>query len=208
MAKHNNPLFLSLHLNPNPHHLLCFGTLNFSLNAWRASWLVLAHPPHAPIPPTLLFCSLSFSFVRSWLNLSLARSSVNILRAACCPVLIYLFVLLVWSWWQLHIITNLLGFGRVGIWKTLQLSIVLDNLIAEEHFINDFVIRSWVLEERIVHVASSGWVDSQVVPSSLIFQDGFLDVFFIFQVCSLFQWLVEGRILLGVFTDKFIDLLH
>ena len=151
---------------------------------------------------------LSFSFVRSWLNLSLARSSVNILRAACCPVLIYLFVLLVWSWWQLHIITDLLGFGRVGIWKTLQLSIVLDNLIAEEHFIDDFVIRSWVLEERIVHVASSGWVDSQVVLSSLIFQDGFLDVFFIFQVCSLFQWLVEGRILLGVFTDKFIDLLH
>ena len=99
----------------------------------------------------------------------MSRSSVNILRAARCSVLIDLFVLLVGSWWKLHIIADLLGFCRVAIREALQLAIVLDDLIAEEHFIDDFVIRSRVLEEWIVHVTSSRWVDSQVVTSSLIF---------------------------------------
>jgi hypothetical protein len=59
----------------------------------------------------------TLSFVGSGLYLSLASSFANVLGATGRSIFVSVlfFVLFVGSWWQLHIITNLLCFGSVSI---------------------------------------------------------------------------------------------
>ena len=59
----------------------------------------------------------ALSFVGSRLDLSLASGFVDVLRAACCSVFVSVlfFVLFVGSWWQLHIIANLLSLSCASI---------------------------------------------------------------------------------------------
>ena len=100
-------------------------------------------------------------FVRSRLNLS--RSSfVQVLRGGIsCSVLVELFVLLIGCWRQFHLIAYLLFWSiTIVLRENSELAIVLDYLIAIQHFLNDLIVRPWVLEEWVIHLASSCGVDS------------------------------------------------
>ena len=96
--------------------------------------------------------------IRSRLNLPLPRP-IDILRRITSPILIDLLILLITSRRQLHIISNLLRLYCIsGV--PLQLPIVFDHFITEQHLVNYLVIGSRVLEKRIVHVTSTCGVDS------------------------------------------------
>lgn len=76
-------------------------------------------------------------------------------------ILIELLVLLVGGRRQLHFIAYLLFWPlAMPLRENGKLSIVLHYLVAVQDFLDDLVVRSWVLEEWVVHLASSSWVDS------------------------------------------------
>ena len=124
-------------------------------------------------------------FSGSRLNLSLIWIFHLILWVCASRPLILgqFFILLIRSWRQLHLIPQLLLRSRVlRLSKYLKLALIFKNFIAEKYFVNNFIIRPRLLEERIVHVTSSSWVDSDEVASSLVLEDRFPDVLFIFKV--------------------------
>lgn len=80
-----------------------------------------------------------------------------------------------------------------------KLSVIFHNLVTVQNFLNDLVIWPRMLEEGIVHFASSCWIDSDEESSSLILQDGLLQIFFVFEVCGFLERLKQWRIFDWVF---------
>ena len=72
---------------------------------------------------------------------------------------------------------------------------------------DDFIIWSWMLEERIVHVTTTGWVNSHEVTSSLILKHCLFQVFFVLQIGRLFHWLEERGVFDWVVLYKSLDVL-
>lgn len=150
--------------------------------------------------------------IRSRLYLSLVCFFHLILRVCASRSLIFgeFFVLLVRGWGQFHLIAQLfLGAHVLLLSKNRKFTLILDNFIAKEDFVDNFIVRSGLLEERIVHVAASGGVDSDEVASSLVFQDRFSDVLLVLEIGRLDQRLEEGRVFDRVVVHKpFDEVLH
>jgi len=49
-----------------------------------------------------------------------------------------------------------------------QFTVVLHDIVSVQHLVDDFVVGSLVLEERIVHITASAWVDSEHVAAPLV----------------------------------------
>ena len=120
-------------------------------------------------------------------------SFVQVLRGrVSSSVLVELFVLLIGSWRQLHLIANLLFWSvTIVLRENGELAIILDDLITVQDFLNDLVIGSWVLEEWIIHLTSSCGVNSKEISSSLIFENSFFQIFFVFEVRCFFKRLEQ-----------------
>lgn len=121
-------------------------------------------------------------FNGSRLNLSLIWIfHLNLLSCASRPLIFgQFFILFIRSWRQLHLIPQLLLRSRLS--KYLKLTLIFKDFIAKKYFVNNFIIRSRLLEERVVHVTSSSWIDSDEVASSLVLEDRFPNILFIFKV--------------------------
>ena len=87
----------------------------------------------------------------------------------------------------------------------MELALIFEDFVAEKDFVNDFVVGSRLLEEGIVHVATSGGVDSDEVASSLVLEDGLPDVLFVFEVGRFDQRLEEWRVFDWVVVDEPLD---
>ena len=83
-----------------------------------------------------------------------------------------------------------------------QFAVVLHDIVSVQHLLDDLIVGSLVLEERIVHVTASSRVDSQHVASPLVLEDSFTNVLLVLEVCRLLQWLEERRVLDGIVIDK------
>ena len=120
-------------------------------------------------------------------------SFVQVLRGrVSSSVLVELFVLLIGSWRQLHLIANLLFWSvTIVLRENGELAIILDDFITVQDFLNDLVIGSWVLEEWIIHLTSSCGVNSKEISSSLIFENSFFQIFFVFEVRCFFKRLEQ-----------------
>lgn len=92
-----------------------------------------------------------------------------------------------------------------GLGEDSQFAVVLHDVVPVEHLVDDFVVGSLVLEERIVHVTASAWVDSQHVAASLVLDDRLSDVLLVFEVGRLLERLEEGRVLDRVVVHKPFD---
>jgi len=91
--------------------------------------------------------------VRCRLDLSLATPRV-VLGRASCSILVLLLVLLIGCRWQLDFISKLF-LWVLAVREYCQLSIVFNNFITEEHFCDDFVVWSHMLEERVIHLTTA-----------------------------------------------------
>jgi hypothetical protein len=116
-------------------------------------------------------------------------SFVQVLRGrVSSSVLVELFVLLIGSWGELHLIAYLLFWSvTIILRENGELAIILDDFITVQDFLNDLVIGSWVLEEWIIHLTSSCGVYSKEISSSLILENSFFQIFFIFEVRCFFK---------------------
>lgn len=122
------------------------------------------------------------------------------------PFLIQLLVLLIRGRGKLHFVSKgLLGFGTRLLRENLQLSIVFNHLVAEEDFLDHFVVRARVLEEGVVHLSPPRRVDPDKVASPLILKESLFNVFFVLQICRLFQRLHQGRVLHWVLAAESVD---
>jgi len=101
---------------------------------------------------------------------------------------VHFLILLIRDWWQLHVVViSQLLFRHLNRWllgEDCKSSIVLEDLIAIQNLLNDFVIWSWMRKEWVVHFTTSSWIYSEIVTSPLIFQDGLFEVFFVLEVGS------------------------
>ena len=79
--------FLSLHQSPNPTTFFALAPPLVPLYAWRASCLVLAHPPHEPIPP-LFYLIVSLSPLSRFVDIYLCSSAHH---RACGAITHFLF---------------------------------------------------------------------------------------------------------------------
>jgi len=59
---------------------------------------------------------------------------------------------------------------------------VFDDLVTVEYFLDYFVVGSRMLEEWVIHITASSWVNSLEVSFSLILQNSLLQIFLIFQI--------------------------
>lgn len=120
-------------------------------------------------------------------------SFVQVLRGrVSSSVLVELFVLLIGSWRELHLIAYLLFWSvTIILRENGELAIILDDLITVQDFLNDLVIGSWVLEEWIIHLTSSCGVNSKEISSSLILENSFFQIFFVFEVRCFFKRLEQ-----------------
>lgn len=125
---------------------------------------------------------LSF-LIWSWLNLSCCTLWKVLLRTLTL-ILIQLLILLISCWWQFHLVPELLVRSMVRAWEYCQFTIVLHNLVTEKDLLNHLVVWSWVLEEWIVHLTASSWVDSQKITPPIIFWDCLSNIVFVFQIGS------------------------
>lgn len=90
-----------------------------------------------------------------------------------------------------------------------QLAIVLQDLVAVEHLIDDFVVGSLMLEEWIIHVTVASRVDPQHIAAALALYNGLTYVVLVFQVGGLLERVQERRVFDRVVIDEAIDgLLH
>jgi hypothetical protein len=64
-----------------------------------------------------------------------------------------------------------------------------------------------VLEEWIIHLTASGGINSQEETFSLILKNSLFQIFFVLQVCCLFQRLKKGGVLNGILRDIPLDVL-
>ena len=80
----------------------------------------------------------------------------------------------------------------VGIGKHGKFAIVLDHFVTVQHLIDNLVVRPGVLEEVVVHVASTCRIDSHEVTSPLVLLDGLSHVLFVLQVSGLLQWFEQS----------------
>ena len=146
------------------------------------------------------------------LNLSLTWIFRLILWVCTSRPLIFgqFLILFIGSWRQLHLVAQLLlGARALRLGKYLKLTLIFKDFIAEKYFVNNFIVGSRLLEERVVHVTSSGWVDSDEVASSLVLEDRFPNIFFIFKVRCFDQRLKEWRVFNRVVVDEPLDeILH
>ena len=68
-------------------------------------------------------------------------------------------------------------------WNTLSLlRPCLEDLICEQSLVDGFIVRSWAREHVIVHVTSLGWVNADVVATSLVLSTRFANVLTVFAV--------------------------
>jgi len=88
-----------------------------------------------------------------------------------------------------------------------KLSIIFNHLITIQNLLNDLIVWSRVLEEWIIHFATSGRIDSEEEAFSLVLKNCFLQVFFVFEVGSFFQRLEQRRKFDWVFGDESFDVL-
>jgi hypothetical protein len=130
-------------------------------------------------------------------------------RLASSTVLIHLLILLIGGRRQFHFISKCLlrCLGLVLLRICSQLAIILEYFVTVKDFVDDLIVGSWVLEERIVHVTTTGWVNSDEVTSSLILKHSLLKVFFVLQIGCLFHRLEEWRVFDWVVLDKSLDVL-
>ena len=167
-------LFLHLSL-----HFLGALTSRIYLSGHRPIWVLVTWRYTRYLLGSLLLCviwhvvlgsretHLVFSFfVWSWLNLPWSSFLEILIR---CLTLALFFVLLVWWWRQFHFISQLLLRASIKLSKYLELSIILHYLVTEQYFLNDFIVRSGVLEEWIIHFTSSSWIDPQEIAPASVF---------------------------------------
>ena len=97
----------------------------------------------------------------------------------------------------------------IGLGENGKFAVILDHLIAIQDLLDDFVEGSGMLEEWIIHFATSGGVNSQEKSLSLVLKNSLLEILFILEVSSLLERFKEWRILNGVLRYKpFNMLLH
>jgi hypothetical protein len=130
-------------------------------------------------------------FVGCGLNLAGCALAKVLLLITLISIFILLFILFVCSWRQLHLVSELL-IRACLLREYCQFTIVFDDLIGEEHLLDHFVVGPWMLEEWIVHLATSTWIDSDHVAFSAVFENRFANVFLVLQIGSLFHRFEEG----------------
>jgi len=64
-----------------------------------------------------------------------------------------------------------------------------------------------MLEEWVIHFASSGRIHSEEESFPLILKNSFFQVFFVFEVCRLFKRLKQGGVLNWVLRNKAFNML-
>ena len=122
--------------------------------------------------------------------------------------MVHLLILLISGRRQLHLVAQLLlGLGLVvGTGETSHLAVVLDDLVGVQNLVNDLVVRPRVLEEIVIHLAATSWIDSHEVASSLVLLDSLSNVLFVLKVGCFLKWFEEGGVLLRVFVAELLDI--
>ena len=118
----------------------------------------------------------------------------------------HFLVLIIRARRHLHLISQLL----VGSWiyhSVLKLSVILEDLIAVQNFVKNFIVGPWMLEEWIVHVTASCRINSYVVAFPLILKQCLTDILLVLEICRLLEWLQNWGELLWVLIDNPINML-
>lgn len=89
--------------------------------------------------------------------------------------------------------------------ESCQLSLSLDDLLAVEHFLNYLVVRPWLLEELIVHLTTSSWINPDEVTSARVLNGSLSYVILISQASRLLQRLQQARKLHWIIVNVLLD---